>query len=74
MGYVDLASPLSGSGASFDGFLNIKQSDLMTDRMDYADTSSVFDYNSFFGADINAITWPRIISNYLDRSCKIVFP
>jgi hypothetical protein len=70
MGYIDLASPLPGSGASFDGFLNIAQSDLMTSTIDYSDTSAIFDYNYFFGADINAIAWPRIISNYLDRTCE----
>jgi hypothetical protein len=70
MGFVDISSPLAGSGASIDGYLNLQQSDLMTDKVDYADTTAIFDYNYFFGADINAISWPRIISNYLDRSCK----
>ncbi|KAJ3347824.1 hypothetical protein HDU91_006685 [Kappamyces sp. JEL0680] len=68
MGMIDISSALPGSGVQADGFLQISQTSLMTDKLSYSNTDPIFDYATFYTSDVNAISWPRIVSNYLDRS------
>jgi transmembrane protein 231 len=73
MGYVDVSNPVAGSSLFTDGFLNLYQSGYMTDKKDYVFTSPVFDFKSLFSSDVDGISWPQLITNYLNRDVRVVY-
>jgi hypothetical protein len=70
MGIIDVSSPLPGSSVQADGFMELSQIALMTDKLSYYNSEPIFDYSYFQTGDASALSWPRIISNYLSRSCN----
>lgn len=70
LAYIDISNPLKGKSVFADGWLELKQNELLLDKVDYAFLEPVIDYTGFFKGDITSLSWPMIISNYLNRNCK----
>ncbi|KAL2911650.1 hypothetical protein HK105_208858 [Polyrhizophydium stewartii] len=64
---IDAASPLGGSSLSLDGDLNLVQRWPMLDRVTYVHDRPAINFTQAVGDDIMSLTWPRIVSDYLDN-------
>ena len=67
MFFIDTASPLTGNSLYVDGDLQLIQRWPMQDKVDYMFTNPAINFTQAVGNDYAALTWPRIVSDYLDK-------
>ncbi|KAJ1344357.1 hypothetical protein BSLG_001092 [Batrachochytrium salamandrivorans] len=70
---IDVASPLSGSHLSLDSDLNLVQRWPIQDKVSYISTAPAINFTMAVGNDYSALTWPRIVSDYLDYDARTIY-
>ncbi|XJO73196.1 hypothetical protein BDV3_004214 [Batrachochytrium dendrobatidis] len=70
MFFIDTASPLTGNSLYVDGDLQLIQRWPMQDKVDYMFTNPAINFTQAVGNDYAALTWPRIVSDYLDKDVR----